>query len=99
MFINLNKRLKLKKFFVVTSFDEIFDNFSFISDNSSFVNDNSNRKTSLLKKNFNQFKKSYIDIKFEFDDEFIYYTKKKRRRLCISTFYKIEIFRMNYNDN
>ena len=92
MFINLNKRLMLKKLFAVISFDETFDN-------SSFIDDNSNREISSSKKNFNQFKKSYIDIDFELDDELIYHTKKKRRRLCISTFCEIEIFRMSYDDN
>ena len=51
------------------------------------------------KKNFNQFKKSYIDIEFELDNEFIYYSTNDRRRLCISTFCEVEIFRMNYDDN
>ena len=82
----------LKKLFAIISSDEAFDN-------SSFIDDNFNRETSSSKKNFSQFKKSYIDINFEFDDELIYHTKKKRRCLCISTFCEAEVFRMSHDDN
>ena len=88
MFINLNKRLKLKKFVVI---DEAFD--------SSFVNGNSSRETSSSKENFSQFKRSYIEINFEFDDELIYHSTNDRRRLCILTFCEAEIFCMNHDDN
>ena len=72
MFINLNKRLKLKKF-VMINFDEVFDNmFSFFDFENNF-----NCEISSSKKNFNQFKKFYIEIDFEFDDEFIYHIEKK----------------------
>ena len=46
MFINLNKRLKLKKFVVI---DETFDNLLFINDNSLFINNNFNREISSSK--------------------------------------------------
>ena len=89
MFINLNKRLKLKKFVVI---DEVFDNSSFINDNSLFINDNFNREISLSKKNFNQFKKSHIDINFKFNNEFIYHTKKNVVVCVYRRFVKLKFF-------
>ena len=82
----------LKKPFAVTNSDEAFDS-------PPSTDGNSSREAPSSKENSSQSKKPYIDIDFELDDELIYHTKKRRRRLCISASCEAEIFRMSYDDN
>ena len=94
MFIDLTKRLKLKKSFqsskvncrifekrknILNQFVEVFDNqFAEVFDN--------------------QLKKIYIDIVFEINDEFIYYVDERR---CLYIFVACEqkFFRIIHNKN
>ena len=94
MFIDLTKRLKLKKFSqlfevnrrisekrknILNQFVEVFDN-------------------QLAETFDNQLKKIYIDIAFEINNKFIYYVNE-RRRLCIFAAYEQKIFRITHDEN
>ena len=109
MLINLTKRMKLKKFFQIIFKQllskviqlstknifkqflkaKVFDNFFSLKNNFNFV-------TITIS---NKLKKIYIEIKFEFNDDFIYNLINNRRRLCIFNTYKQAMFVIIHNEN
>ena len=68
---------------------KVFDNFFSLKSNFSFVTITINNKS----------KKVYIEIKFEFNDDFIYSLTNDCYRFCIFNIYKQAMFVIIYDKN
>ena len=101
MFIDLSKRLKLKKFFqskvIINSSSEIINQQSKV-DNRRFSEKRKDNLSQSVEVFDSKLKKIYIDIAFEMNDELIYHVDE-RRRLCISAACEQKIFRMTHDEN
>ena len=113
MLISLSKRLKLKKIFqqkkvIINSSSKIARQQSKVVNRRLFEKrkNNFNLFVEIFSNDFsqsvevfdNKFKKIYIDIAFEINDEFIYHVDE-RRRLCIFVACEQKIFRMIHDEN
>ena len=89
MLIELKKKVQLKKTLLIEA------NYRSITSNILI-----NRRSSIEQSNnFKKLKKIYIDIEFALKNDFIYYLKKNRCRLCIFKLCEIDIFRLAHDDN
>ena len=94
MFIDLTKRLKLKKFF---QREKVVINSS-LKINCCFFEKRKNNFNQFVEVFDNLFKKIYINIDFKMNNEFIYYVDERR---CLYIFVVCEqkIFRITHNEN